>query len=405
MQLDVGSITLEGERVRLEPLQLSHHSRLCEIGLNPALWKATIIRVESAAQMHEYIESALNEQTRGVAMAFVIVDKSSNQVVGTTRYHHINPSQARLEIGYTWIAPEWQRTGINREAKLLLLQKAFEDYDCERVEFKASKENQQSRDALVKLGAKQEGILRSYALTKDGAARDVVLFSITKEEWPAVKASLTRRRDRGNDSGSDYNGVAAEYAEHFKDELADKEFDRKMLDWLAEKIETDGPVCDMGCGPGQVARYLHDRALETCGIDLSGEMVRHARELNPDISFEVGDMLDLNKVSDHRFSAVAAFYSIVHFPPAALPAVFAELKRVLAPRGILLLTHHIGTEVVHREELFGKPVDLDFRFFETQATADKLEQAGFILEEVIERNPYPEVEYQSRRAYIFARRP
>jgi SAM-dependent methyltransferase len=203
-----------------------------------------------------------------------------------------------------------------------------------------------------------------------------------------------------------YDGVAADYAAEFADELAAKPFDRKMLDWLAEKVGGPGAVCDMGCGPGQVARYLHGRGVEACGVDLSAEMVRHARALNPDIPFEQGDMLALANVPDETYGGVAAFYSLIHVPRTRLCDALRELKRVLRRRGALLVTFHIGRETVHRDEFFGRAVSLDFHFFESAEMKEYLAAAGFHLEEAVERDPYPpEVEYQSRRAYIFARKP
>ena len=202
-----------------------------------------------------------------------------------------------------------------------------------------------------------------------------------------------------------YDKVARAYAEHFRDELDHKPFDRKMLDWLVEKVGQLGTICDLGCGPGHIARYLRDRGADVCGIDLSPEMVRQAALLHSDINFTQGDMLRLDRVSDESFGGVAAFYSVIHIPQPALMPALAEIRRVLRPNGVLLLTHHIGSEVVHREEFLGKEVSMDFIFFETEEMKNYLVRAGFVLEEVIERDPYPEVEYQSRRAYIFARTP
>ncbi len=202
-----------------------------------------------------------------------------------------------------------------------------------------------------------------------------------------------------------YDRVADDYAEHFLDELNDKPFDRKMLDWLAEKAGALGVICDMGCGPGQVARYLYNHGMKACGVDLSAVMVERAQSLNPDIPFRQGDMLALSGVADNSYGGIAAFYSIVHIPRPALNQALGELKRVLVPEGILLLTFHIGREVIHRDEWWGKEVSLDFIFFEREEMKEHLKAAGFELEEVIERDPYAEVEYPSRRAYIFARKP
>jgi SAM-dependent methyltransferase len=207
------------------------------------------------------------------------------------------------------------------------------------------------------------------------------------------------------DIRNSYDAVAADYAEDFRDELSKKAFDRKMLDWLAEKVGELGVICDMGCGPGQAARYLYDHGAKVCGIDLSPVMIEHARRLNPGVTFRQGNMLDLANIDDNSYGGIAAFYSIIHVQRPALNQALTELKRVLRPEGVLLLTFHIGREIIHRTEWWDKEVSLDFIFFETEEMKDYLKAAGFKLQEVIEREPYPEVEYPSRRAYIFARKP
>lgn len=207
-----------------------------------------------------------------------------------------------------------------------------------------------------------------------------------------------------NELQNSYDLVAGDYAASFHDEMDKKPFDRKMLDWLAEKVGADGLICDLGCGPGQIARYLFDHGARACGIDLSAQMVEQARGLHPDIPFYQGDMLALPAIADGSFGGIAAFYSIIHVPRTDLEQALREIKRVLRPGGSLLLTFHIGQEIKHLDEWWGRPVSLDFFFFETEEMKDYLKRAGFELEEVIERDPYPEIEYQSRRAYIFAKR-
>jgi SAM-dependent methyltransferase len=202
-----------------------------------------------------------------------------------------------------------------------------------------------------------------------------------------------------------YDRVAEDYAEQFRGEIEKKPFDRKMLDWLVEKVGDQGVICDMGCGPGQIARYLHDRGANVCGVDLSPAMVERASALNPEITFQQGDMLALAEVADNSYGGVAAFYSIVHVPRPAVVQALRELNRVLRPGGILLLTFHIGQEIIHRDEWWGKAVSLDFIFFEREEMKAYLMTAGFELQEVIERDPYAEdIEHQSRRAYIFAQK-
>ncbi len=204
---------------------------------------------------------------------------------------------------------------------------------------------------------------------------------------------------------SSYDCVAENYAKQFRDEVDKKPFDRKMLDWLVEKIDGLGIICDMGCGPGQIACYLHSQGVKACGVDLSPAMVQQAQSLNPEIPFQRGDMLALADVADNSYGGIAAFYSIVHIPRQKVVRALQELKRVLRPKGVLLLTFHIGQEIKHLDEWWGKEVSLDFLFFETEEVKSYLAEAGFELEEMIVRDPYPEtVEYQSRRAYMFAKK-
>jgi ubiquinone/menaquinone biosynthesis C-methylase UbiE len=202
-----------------------------------------------------------------------------------------------------------------------------------------------------------------------------------------------------------YDRIADEYARRLFHELHQKPLDCELLDRFATQVAGRGPACDIGCGPGQVARYLRDAGTEVFGLDLSSQMLEEARQLSPDISFRVGDMLALD-LPDGALSGIAAFYAIVNIPLPSLPRVFQEMERVLQPGGLLLLAFHIGDEVLHEEELWGRPIFMDFFLFTPDAIQQQLEQAGFAIEEMIERDPYPpDVEYQSRRAYIFARKP
>jgi SAM-dependent methyltransferase len=205
-----------------------------------------------------------------------------------------------------------------------------------------------------------------------------------------------------------YDRVADEYAARIFGELADKPFDRAILDRFAERALPLGPICDLGCGPGQVARYLHEgwhqRGLDVFGIDLSSAMVERARQLNPGLRFEQGTMLALD-LADDSLGGIAAFYSIVNVPRADQPRAFAELQRVLVPGGLLLVAFHVGDETVHLEEWWDTPVSVDFYFFQPDEIADRLAAAGFTIEESHVRDPYPDVEHPSRRAYLLARKP
>ncbi|MHB8731637.1 MAG: class I SAM-dependent DNA methyltransferase [bacterium] len=202
-----------------------------------------------------------------------------------------------------------------------------------------------------------------------------------------------------------YDRVADEYARRLFDELRAKPLDRRLLDRFAADVGGRGDVCDMGCGPGQVARHLRDAGAAVFGLDLSPRMVAEARRLNPDITFREGNMLALD-LPDGALAGIAAFYAIVNIPAASLPVVFREMMRVLRPGGLLLLAFHAGRETLRERELWGRSVDLEFFFFEPAAIRRELELAGLVAEDLVERGPYaPDVEYQSRRAYIFARRP
>jgi SAM-dependent methyltransferase len=207
------------------------------------------------------------------------------------------------------------------------------------------------------------------------------------------------------DVQTSYNRVSTEYATRFGDEMSYKPFDRVMLDWLIAKVGSRGSVCDMGCGPGQIARYLHSRGAPACGIDLSPEMIAQAQRLNPEIPFQQGDMLALTGVGDDTFGGIAAFYSLIHIPREQMVRAMSELKRVLRPGGVLLAAFHIGQQIVHLDEWWGQPVSIDFIFLERPEMKAFLQETGFALEEAIERDPYPDVEHQSRRAYLFARKP
>jgi N-acetyltransferase len=192
----VEPVVLEGEHVRLEPLSLSHHAGLCEIGLVEELWGWIPKPVLTLEDMRAYIDLALNERANGVSMPFAQIERATGRVIGSTRYMNIEKNHRRLEIGSTWIAPAWQRTFINTEAKYLLLRHAFEDLGCMRVELKTDSLNEKSRAAILRIGAKEEGIFRNHMITSTGRVRHTVYFSVIDSEWPAVKAKLERRLGR-----------------------------------------------------------------------------------------------------------------------------------------------------------------------------------------------------------------
>jgi SAM-dependent methyltransferase len=201
-----------------------------------------------------------------------------------------------------------------------------------------------------------------------------------------------------------YDQVAAEYAEKFKDEMDYKPFDRDCLDRLAREVGDLGPICDMGCGPGQIAHYLHRQGVDTLGVDLSPRMIAEAQRLNPEIHFHQGDMLGLPD-SDHSWGGIAAFNCIIHIPRERIVDALRELKRVLKPGGVLLIAFHIGDEIKHVDDWWEKPVNLDFAFYQPTEMEIWLKEAGYELEETLVREPNAEVEVATRRAYLFARGP
>jgi len=186
-------IILEGRQVVLEPLSMSHETGLIEAASDGELWKSGVTIVPDASSMSAYIGAALEGLAQGRELPFVIIRKSSGKVIGSTRFYNILPEDRSSEIGYTWLAVTAQRTEANTEAKLLLLTHAFETMRCIRVTLITDVLNEQSRAAILRLGAKQEGVMRSHMIMPDGRVRDSVLFSIIEGEWPAIKSRLEER--------------------------------------------------------------------------------------------------------------------------------------------------------------------------------------------------------------------
>ncbi len=193
LRMKVEPVTLRGTHVVLEPLSLDHVDELASVGLDQDLWKFTVVTVSSLDQMREHVEQALAYQASGNSIAFATRDLRSDKIVGSTRFGNIDAANRRAEIGWTWVTPEMQRTAVNTEAKLLMLTHAFETWGCIRVEFKTDATNLRSRNAILRLGAKEEGTLRQHMITHSGGFRDTVYFSILDSEWPGVKAGLVER--------------------------------------------------------------------------------------------------------------------------------------------------------------------------------------------------------------------
>jgi RimJ/RimL family protein N-acetyltransferase len=189
----VNPVTLEGPRLRLEPLSRAHHAALCAVGLDDELWRWIPAPVRTPEEMADYIALALNERANGTALPFAIVETASGRVIGSTRYGAIELHHHRVEIGWTWLARPWQRTSANTEAKYLLLKHAFETLGCIRVELKTDSLNERSRAAIRRIGAREEGVLRNHMITASGRIRHSVYFSLVDSEWPEVKADLEKK--------------------------------------------------------------------------------------------------------------------------------------------------------------------------------------------------------------------
>ncbi len=189
----VEPVTLQGCYVRLEPLKLAHLDALWTFGQDADLWKWTPYQIKTRDEMHTYVQAALDGQLLGTALPFVTIWQATHEIIGCTRFGNIDAPNHRVEIGWTWIDRRWQRTVVNTEAKFLMLQHAFEEWHCIRVELKTDALNARSRAAILRLGATQEGIFRHHMITESGRLRDTVYFSIIDDEWPAVKARLQEK--------------------------------------------------------------------------------------------------------------------------------------------------------------------------------------------------------------------
>ena len=191
-------LTLEGESVRLEPLSLQHTDPLWDVAKSDAeeIFRWIPSSMRSLDDIRAAVNKALGEQQRGESVPFATVERGSGKVIGSTRFMNIDRTNRRVEIGSTWIAPPWQRTVINTEAKYLMLRHAFEQWGCIRVELKTDALNQKSRNAILRIGAKEEGTLRRHLITWTGRARDTVYFSILDSEWPEVKKRLEAKLEK-----------------------------------------------------------------------------------------------------------------------------------------------------------------------------------------------------------------
>ena len=191
--------TLQGPRILLRPLQYSDADALLQAAADGELWNLTVTVVPSASTIDSYLKKALDGRDAGTVMPFVIVLKDSGEVIGSTRFWKIDPLNRKLEIGSSWISARWQKSFVNTEAKYLMLRHAFEVLECVRVQFTTDENNQKSRNAILRLGAQQEGIVRHERIMPDGRKRNSVRFSIIDDEWPQVRQVLEQKlaEDRG----------------------------------------------------------------------------------------------------------------------------------------------------------------------------------------------------------------
>lgn len=192
-EMIVEPVTLGGEHVQLEPMLEAHHAALAEVGLDEDLWKWIPVPVRTPEEMKAYVDAALAEQARGMSLPFTIVERATGNVIGSTRYANIERTHRRVEIGWTWVGRPWQRTAVNTECKYMLLKHAFETLGCIRVELKTDSLNERSRAAILRIGAKEEGVFRNHMITASGRIRHSVYFSITDSEWPVVKRRLEEK--------------------------------------------------------------------------------------------------------------------------------------------------------------------------------------------------------------------
>lgn len=188
-------LTLENKRVLLRPLEITDLNSLLEVALVPEMWTVGSTAIRDRAELESYIKTALKERDNGLSVPFTVIDKQKGRVAGSTRFAAISEVHKRTEIGYTWIHPDFQRTGLNRAMKFAMLQYAFETWGLNRVELKTDERNEKSRNAMLAIGCTQEGILRKHMITWTGHLRNTVYFSILREEWPDIRERVFGKYD------------------------------------------------------------------------------------------------------------------------------------------------------------------------------------------------------------------
>ena len=189
------NLVLENSRARLRPLEAADFEVLKAVAFDAELWRYTLTRADDAVSLAAYLRQALEARAQGLRYPFVILDRATGRLAGSTSYYLVYPAEQRLSIGYTWVGTEFQRTGLNRAAKHLLLSYAFDQLGCERVELETDARNHQSQAAMRRMGATPEGTLRSHRPTQGGIRRDTLIFSILRPEWPELRQSVFREYD------------------------------------------------------------------------------------------------------------------------------------------------------------------------------------------------------------------
>ena len=194
------SLVLEGRHVRLEPPSHAHSPDLAMVALDPELWRWTTVQIHSVDDLNAYIDGIIALRTSGAAIPFIAIDRATGRAIGGTRFANMDAQNRRVEIGWTWLGRPYQRRAFNTEAKLLMLSHAFDRMNCIRVEFRVNAFNIKSREAVARIGAREEGTLRHHMILPDGRLIDWVYYSILREEWPGVRAGLEEKLasyDRG----------------------------------------------------------------------------------------------------------------------------------------------------------------------------------------------------------------
>ena len=192
----VAPVQMSLRGVLLRPLHLDDEAGLAEAAADGQLWQLRVTSVPEPGETRNYIETALRQREQGSRLAFVVINQADGQLIGSTSYHDIVPAVRRVDIGYTWYAKRWQRTHVNTTCKLLLMRHAFESLQCPVVGWRTDILNTASQQAIERLGARKDGVIRRNALRRDGTIRDTVMYSLTSEEWPQVKHRLLARLEQ-----------------------------------------------------------------------------------------------------------------------------------------------------------------------------------------------------------------